>query len=83
VLVCKGGLHLPDSVLERMKCALGGACFLQILYATAGMVMDANGNVFFTLMTQNIVLKLDSNGVVTLAVGKRHCGLQRRRRSGE
>ena len=40
-----------------------------VLHGPGGIVTDANGNTFFTLMTQNIVLKLDPNGVLTLAAG--------------
>ena len=40
-----------------------------VLYGPAGIVTDANGNAFFTLSGQNIVLKLDSNGILTLVAG--------------
>ena len=40
-----------------------------VLYGPQGIVTDASGNAFFTLGGQNIVLKLDSNGVLTLVAG--------------
>jgi hypothetical protein len=45
-----------------------------VLHGPAGIVTDANGNAFFTLMTQNIVLKLDTNGMLTLVAGNRITG---------
>src|SRR5258708_4126096 len=40
-----------------------------VLHGPSGIVMDANGNAFFTVIGQNIVLKLDPNGVLTLVAG--------------
>src|SRR5579863_1713448 len=36
---------------------------------TSGIAADANGNVFFTVGSLNIVQKLDTNGVLTLVAG--------------
>jgi hypothetical protein len=40
-----------------------------VLHGPSGIVTDANGNAFFTLHQQNIVLKLDLSGVLTLVAG--------------
>jgi hypothetical protein len=45
-----------------------------VLHGPSGIVTDANGNAFFTASGQNIVLKLDSNGVLTLVAGSGTAG---------
>jgi sugar lactone lactonase YvrE len=40
-----------------------------VLEGPGGIAMDANGNAYFTLGGLNIVLKLDTNGVLTLVAG--------------
>src|SRR5579862_7204205 len=40
-----------------------------VLHGPSGIVTDANGNVFFTVSRQNIVLRLDPNGALTLVAG--------------
>src|SRR5665213_262932 len=40
-----------------------------VLNVPSGIVTDANGNAFFTVAGQNVVLKLDPNGVLTLVAG--------------
>ena len=40
-----------------------------VLQAADGIAADANGNAFFTVSSLNIVLKLDTNGVLTLVAG--------------
>ena len=39
------------------------------LHGPSGIVTDANGNAYFTLTSQNIVLKLDRTGVLALLAG--------------
>ena len=50
-----------------------------VLHVPSGIVTDANGNAFFTVAGQNIVLKLDPNGVLTLVAGNGTPGLAARR----
>ncbi len=40
-----------------------------VLHGPSGIATDSNGNAFFTVTGQNIVLKLDPNGALTLVAG--------------